>query len=115
MFYCGMHPLDTFAKSADTAAKHWEQEVHGQETCQGFKSCGNSNTLAIIKALCRLCFKDGTGLPAEIETHLTMNGIKKNPLVPIMGNRFHVYFFNAGAAFFIIPCILNFLTIKGVV
>ena len=107
-FYCGMHPLDTFAKTADRVIKQWEQEAQGNEIFRCFKSCGSSNTYAVIQALCRLCFKDGAGLPSEIRTHLAMHGIKKNPLQPIMGNRFHISFLNAGASFFLQPIISDF-------
>ena len=109
-FYCGMHPLDTFAKTADKTTKAWEDEMNPSGVTMSFKKRGCSAAFALIQAMCRLCFKDGAGLPTEIKAHLQMNGIKTNPLQSIMGSHFHVYFFNAGACFFLKGYILEFIT-----
>lgn len=70
--FCGMHPLDTFAKSVEKTVKIWEDEQKTEKAfdTMSFKPRSCSETYALMHTVGRLCFKDGAGLPAEIKTHL---------------------------------------------
>ncbi|XP_071959561.1 uncharacterized protein [Antedon mediterranea] len=111
-FFCGMHPLDTFAKSCDKSVSTWEQDnLPAEHKSMSFRRRSLSGAQSFIVAVCKLCFNNAVGVPAEIDVYLKRKGIKvTNILSPIMGNRFHILYRNAGAVHLLLPHIVEFLT-----
>ncbi|XP_033102641.1 uncharacterized protein LOC117105571 [Anneissia japonica] len=111
-FFCGMHPLDTFAKSCNQSLSTWEQEIlPAEHRAMCFRRRSLSGAQSFIAGVCKLCFNNAVGVPAEIDVFLKSRGIKvTDVLSPVMGNRFHILYRNAGAVHFLLPHIVEFLT-----
>ena len=50
-FYCGMHPLDAFANTADKTIRDWEEKGSSSTTTMSFKKRGCSAAFALIQAM----------------------------------------------------------------
>ena len=100
--FCAMHPIETFAKSADKCISTWEKEGNLTPP-QSFTSRSCSYTQGIIQAALRLKEKDGVGLPSEVQTYLSSEGIPSNICVPFLGSRFNILFFNAAGVYYLAP------------
>lgn len=96
-FFCAVHPLDTLEKKAFSVVNSWKSEHNAREGSKSFRRRSGCGTKGLIEAVGRLFYKDGSGLPSEFNTQFTGNGIKHRQIVvPVLGNRFHVYLKNAG-------------------
>ena len=106
-FFCGTHPLDSFAKSADTVLQQYE--LKNNVTSQCLQSRSMSATQALSNAVSKMAFKDGAGVPAELRAFLSMKKIKKMPILYFVGTRFHVMFHNGGAVYYLKSLLEEFI------
>jgi hypothetical protein len=107
-FYCGVHPLDSFAKVSDKCLRNHEKES-GVSDGKSFTHRSGSRTQALIFAVAKMFHKDGSGVPAEISAYLCTKGIRKNLIHYFVGERFHILFHNAGAVYYLRSFIIDFL------
>ena len=104
-FFCGTHPLDSFAKVVDTTLKEFENGI----TSQCLQSRNISGAQALANAASKMAYKDGCGVPAELRAFLVSKNIMKMPLLYFVGSRFHVLFHNCGAVYYLKPLLEEFL------
>lgn len=105
-----MHPLETFAETAERITKKWEDQKETKPEKQSFGRRGSSGTHDLINSVCNLCFKEGVGLPAELSTFFKENKINPTVISPLIGNRFHILLRNAGAVYYLQHHIQAFFT-----
>lgn len=100
-FRCATHPLDTIHKSCDKFVKAHELTLEFPEGKQlPYQKGGESKTQATLRCVDKLFHDSGCGLPKELPHYLKSRGIKggeNTVLYPRwVGNRFNIYFVNAG-------------------
>ena len=114
-FFCGLHPLDSFAKNVDSVIKKWESDFQNSNTIRSsehhsIQHGGESGTQALIKAICKFANNEKSGCPSEINTYLLDKCIHVNGLLhPFLGSRFNILFVN-GAGVWFLKHLLHFLT-----
>ncbi|KAG1710423.1 Craniofacial development protein 2 [Nymphon striatum] len=110
-FFCGMHPLDTFAKTCDEVLKEWEKDdVNCGSSIYHRRS--ESTTQALIKATGKLFHQANSGIPDLIlDFMVTLEKARYKP-ERIVGNRFHILFKNGGCLYFLGEDIVKFLKKK---
>lgn len=114
-FFCGMHPLDTIAKSAEKKVNEWEiQAGQQQETNKqyAYRSRSESGTQVLLKAVGKLFYKEGVGLPQIIFDYLIEEGYGDCIPARFVDNRFNILFYNAGVLYLLKDTLLKIFTKK---
>lgn len=107
-FFCGVHPLDSFAKAADKALKAFDHQHN--ISASTFSHRSSSSAQALIYAIAKVFHKDGSGVPHELKVFLESKGILKTIVHYFVGERFHIYFHNGGAVYFVAPILKEFFS-----
>ena len=107
-FFCRVHPLDSFAKGVDRVVKDYEVEndVGTTQTCSHRSS---SAVQGLVHATAKVFHREGAGVPQELKVYLKLNGIDQNIVHYFVGERFHLYFHNGGAVYYVALILLEFL------
>ena len=109
-FNCAVHPLDSFAKAADKALLAYEKsEGLTASQIRVFTNRGGSCTKALSFAVSKAFHKEGSGVPYELKVFMKSKGLPANLVQYVVGERFNVYFRNAGAVIVVAPHLLEFL------
>ena len=100
-FRCAMHPLDSIHKQCDKFIRGHENTIDfDPHRKYPYQKSGESKTQATLRAVDKLFHNSGCGLPKELPQFLKSKGIKggnNHSLYPRwVGNRFNIYFVNAG-------------------
>ena len=100
-FRCSVHPLDTIHKQSDKFVKaHELTQKFEKDGKYPFQKGGESKTQATLRCIDKLFHDSGSGLPKELPHYLKSKGIKggeNSSLYPRwVGNRFNIFFVNAG-------------------
>lgn len=118
-FRCAIHPLDTIAKDSEKRIIEAEKDmVPLPPNVILFKRRGESDTQALIKNTGKLFYNDATGccndLTAYIKENLALPEGESRDLIQsklyhrFVGNRFHIYFLDAGLVDYYTGCFLEF-------
>ncbi|KAG1675727.1 hypothetical protein GQR58_014553 [Nymphon striatum] len=116
-FKCAVHPLDTIGKESEKCVLQAEKEMEAlPNNVLLFKRSGESDTQALIKNTGKLFYNDATGcckdLTAFIKEKLELpeseGNIRSKLFHRFVGNRFHIYFLDAGLVDYYTQCLLEF-------
>ena len=103
-FKCSVHPLDSMAKGSDKTVTKFEND-NQLDIKQLFRKSGESYTQALIKCVGKLFYNDKVGCSKDITAHLKevveipdseVSESMKRVYHRFVGNRFHIYFLDAG-------------------
>ena len=100
-FRCSVHPLDTIHKQSDKFVKAHELTLTFEKDGKyPFQKGGESKTQATLRCVDKLFHDSAAGLPKELPHYLKSKGVKggeNSSLYPRwVGNRFNIFFVNAG-------------------
>ena len=104
-FFCGVHPLDSFAKAADKVLA----AADSNEPSMTFGHRSQSRTQSLLYALGKMIHKDGSGVPAEYRAYMEGKGVKRTLIYHFVGERFHILLHNAGSAYHLWTDIRHFV------
>ena len=76
---------------------------------QTYSHRSSSAVQGLVHATAKVFHKEGSGVPQELKVYLKLNGIEQNIVHYFVGERFHVYFQNGGAVYYVAPIVLEFL------
>lgn len=118
-FRCAIHPLDTIGKESEKCIRQVEKEMTPIPlNVMLFKCRGESDTQALIKNTGKLFYNDATGcckdLTAYIKEKLVLPEVESKDYIQsklyhrFVGNRFHIYFLDAGLVDYYSECLLEF-------
>ena len=116
-FFCGLHMIVGMADTAASVLCHWEAATVTSTTGSGViirKS--ESGTVRLVRTACKALSKHGSeqsGVYQSFTTFLLSHGVSRNPLASFKGNRFNILFYDAGALFYILELVKNFLMMFG--
>ena len=99
-FNCAVHPLDSLTKAGDKELLVYEKSEG--LTASGVRVLthrGGSCTKALFFAVSKEFHKEGSGVPYELKVFMKSKGFLANLVQYVVGERFNVYFHNAGAVF----------------
>ena len=118
-FKCAMHPLDTIARECEKVIRTHDATLPISNGLQPFTKGGESNTQALVRCVGKLFHDPACGCGAELTKYLKMNNfstsdnddLQKKTLFPrFVGNRFHVYFLDAGLVYLYCDHLVSFLS-----
>ena len=104
-FRCGMHPLDTLAKSCDRALKENETPGHHPRL---FKRRGESSVSCLLRKAADLFHNAATGCAIELTSYLKSVDCPFTTLPRWVGNRFNILFDSAKCILSMTPYLLNY-------
>ena len=118
-FKCGMHPLDTMAKDCEKIIKQFESnrninKIHSMKMPYMYR--GESMTQALIRVVSKLFHSTQYSCSGQLKSYLTQEGVstkfEKQSIQyhHFVGNRFHIYFLNAGLLFHYFEALKEFFT-----
>ena len=99
-FKCAVHPLDTMARDSEKAIQEIETGCAIEKPKDLFINRKESITQGIIRGIGKLWYNDKFGLIQELTAHFNalsdIEATSKKFFHRFVGNRFHIYFLDAG-------------------
>ena len=110
-YYCKLHLLANFASETDKVLKSFEELLLTDEIEQIFSfKTRESSAARLVRTSCKAFHvrrSDEAGVASYFDSFLNGRG-EKSLLVPFIGNRFNILFYNAGAVYYHADAIKEF-------